>query len=231
MKKLSIVALLLTLAAISCKKTDKAAPANGTTNSTPTTIGDDSRCISRARVPQSAYTISTADYNEAVAMHNANHMAYNYLRWYRAEREYITLNGVTNYYYNLHGDQYMNGLRLLGGNVLVEEFKNGIVDWPSVITVPTTTLDTFPVLRLSQVRALYVNQLLTQYSGHYSALQDSCISAEFGYYDLNAGQYGTVGTNYTKAWMVYPAGAQAQLPVAYFKDDGTLIFFTDGVVQ
>ena len=225
MKKLSVFLLLFCFVAFSCKKKDQTGP----TTSPSVVLTDDTRCISRVRVAQTAFSIDSSAFSEAVDLYNANHLPFNYLRWYRATREYILLDGVNNYYFNVRGDEYMNGLRLLGGICMIHEFKNGVIDFQSGTTVPTSSLDTIPVLRLSQVRAAYVNQLLTNYGGNYRALQDSCLTAEFGYYDLNIGHSSV--PNYSKAWMVYPTGSYSQLPVGYFKDDGSLISFTDGRVE
>jgi hypothetical protein len=60
-----------------------------------------------------------------------------------------------------------------------------------------------------------------------STYRDSCVTAQFGYYDLNAGT-GNESTKLTKAWRV---GLKNNVyPIAIFRyDNGQLIAFDSGI--
>jgi hypothetical protein len=132
-------------------------------------------------------------------------------------------------------DQYVNGLRIFNDEMEFR-FPRGQL-YKSIWHSPTkgTQLDTIPSLSLSQLRMKFTAQLL-QYP--YSTLPnatDSCYKAEFGYYNLSK-----VGEpeKLVKAWRVTIYSATATMywpfgfgypyddpPIAYYEDNGGLIWF------
>ena len=217
MKKLQVVFLLTILAITSCSKSKKHI------------LGDDFGCINREVPSWRDSKLSAANNAVANDLFQTNGLSSANLWLTRLQYDTVVLNGATNYYVYIQAQEFVNGIPVFtsfpGYN-----FKNGAQELPDMNhLVGSTTLNNYPDLRMSQVRKLYMDQL---YAQHYpldyiAGFKDSCLTATFGYYDMNAGS-SNQPVQLTKAWWVHPANSFA--PYAFFKDDGTLIFFGTGLV-
>lgn len=192
-------------------------------------LGDDFGCINREVPNWRDPKLTTANATVAKDLFQSNGLSADNLWFTRLKYDTIVLNGATNYYVYIQAQEFLNDLPVFT-SFPGYYFKNGAQELPDMNRlVGSTTLNNYPDLRMSQVRKLYVDQL---YAQHYApdyikSFKDSCLSATFGYYDMNAGSsYQPV--KLTKAWRVHPA--HSDTPYAFFKDDGTLIFFSTGIV-
>lgn len=124
--------------------------------------------------------------------------------------------------------EFTNGLEIFNGEILFQ-FKNNIFNFQSGNPTSGTTLNTTPQLTVGQVRTLFSGHI-EQFDHNGNQYKDSCFSAQFGYFNLNAGT-NTSTENLVKAWKVtlknkiYPS----EYPVAYYQDNaGSLIYYDNG---
>lgn len=125
--------------------------------------------------------------------------------------------------------EFANGLEILSSEI-VFLFKNNSFYIRNGNASNGTTLDTIPNLTIGQIRTLFLNTI-EQFDDQRSQYQDSCFSAEFGYFNINVNTNGAA-ENLVKAWKVtlknsiYPG----QYPIAYYQDnDGKLIYYDNGI--
>lgn len=118
--------------------------------------------------------------------------------------------------------QYFNGLPLLFSSIGLH-FNNGVYQSSSGTRYASIGLSTTHQLSLQFVRNVFIAA-----SGNDTALKKACLSAEFGYYDINAGN-GNNTPNIVKAWYVTPQNAD--YPAAMIRDDnGSVLFYNDGIM-
>jgi hypothetical protein len=126
-------------------------------------------------------------------------------------------------------DQFTNGLRIFNGD-LVFSFKNDIFNYRGGSLTSGTKLNNIPNLNLTQLRKLFIDDI-KKFNQPLNQNNDTCLYAEFGYFNLNAGT-GNITESLIKAWRiklknsVYPS----EYPEAYYQDnDGKLIYFDNGI--
>jgi len=105
-------------------------------------------------------------------------------------------------------------------------FENGTLNGPSPLSTQTVSLDNKPTLSLQTLRDSFITQDKgMEYNPSVAlGLKDSCLVAQFGYYDLNV-DFPLKGADFVKAWYVRPKNSQ--WPHGYFRDDnGAAIFFS-----
>lgn len=119
-----------------------------------------------------------------------------------------------------------NGLPLLS-NSIYYHFKDGILASSDGTRYKSISVNFREALSLPQVRKLYIGAAI---KGGMSAadLNDTCLAAQLGYYDLNTGT-GNSSTNFVRVWSVTPKNSQ--YPIAIIRDDnGQTISYNSGIV-
>lgn len=221
MKNLLIAAIPFCLLFFACKKSDSSK-----------VLQEDKGCIYQVTVPVSTHTISNADIPIVNSLFLNNNIDNRNFRYY----QYMQDSLQTQYppyikvdYKTLRVDQYINGLRIFN-NDLVFNFKNNVLYHTSGTIITVTKLNTITHLTFGQLRKLFINNI-EQFDHKSNQYKDSCLYAEFGYYNLNSGT-GYSTENLIKAWKVTPKSNPALLvyPVAYYKDEsGELIYYDNGI--
>ena len=217
MKKLFAVALLLAPLVMACSKS---APEPD--------VPVDNGCAEQTIMPVTAHSISAADVLIANNLFAANAIDYHRFRYYR-----YSLDSTPTYYppyatlrtQSVRVEQYVNGLKLFSSE-LNYSFKDGIFYFLAGNPTPGTGLNTTPALSAGQLRGLFF-ATIAQHDPTKIGLQNQCVRAEFGYYNLNAST-GNTNENLVKAWRVQVKN-QAY-PFAYYQDsDGKLIYYDNGI--
>ncbi len=125
--------------------------------------------------------------------------------------------------------EFTNGLEIFP-NDIVFVFTNNILSYRNGNETKGTTLNTIPNLNIKQIRTLFINSI-EQYDHNSNDYKDSCFSADFGYFNINAWTNNTT-EKLIKSWKVtlknsiYPS----EYPIAYYQDgDGKLIGYDNGI--
>jgi hypothetical protein len=157
-------------------------------------------CIAEYKRPLNA--VGGAAYARIKAVFQNNGISYEGLSFYGAiENDTIHLNGETNIYYHYAALQYFKGLPVLNGDIGYH-FKNGAFTDAIGTKYNTIDLSTSKNLSLAKVRKLFVNELEKPGLISNRAYKDSCLSAEFGYYNLNQSS-GASSPQFVKANLLY----------------------------
>lgn len=212
--------LLFAFALFSCNKNNSAPPVKVNV------VGEDNGCITREWKHNNFGPILEKDLLDATAILEQSGIDHSNLEIYFVSKDG---SGPSKIRY-INARQKVNGIELLSSDITFQvtnehaELINGGGGIPQI----STTLDTLPSLTLGQVRSLFLRQLVIHQDGdRVIDFDDSCVSAQFGYYDVNTTQPDRPA-NLVKAWFVnvkYLSG-----PRAYFKDDGTLIVYIGSTV-
>ena len=212
--KYNIVFLLLSgLLIFSCKKD----------NSPSLQLPEDKGCIERIIIPANTNaSFSNAEYGviNSLFINNAvNKPNYRYFRSYTDN---------TNRW--VHTTQYANGLPIFNKD-LNFHFNNGVFGSFSGYLTNGTTLNTKPTLSLPQLRKLFIDNA-EQFEHKGLQYKDSCLKAEFGYYDLNSGS-GNTNEVLIKSWKVTLKSSVEpfEFPVAYYQDNNGLLIYYDNGIQ
>ena len=129
----------------------------------------------------------------------------------------------------VRADEYTNGLRIFTGQV-VFGFKNDILNFTSGNLTKGSFLNTTSQLTLNQLKSLFINDI-EQFDHQGNQYQDSCLTAEFGYFNLNAGT-GNEQETLVKAWRITTKNSMypSEYPQAFYNDnDGKLIRYDNGI--
>lgn len=195
-------------------------------------LPEDNGCIERRMLPVNSHGISSTDIPTLNALFQNNNIDNSTYRYY----QYIHQTVQTYFppYASFDDkivkvDEYTNGLRIFTGQ-LVFSFKDNVLSFKGGEPTKGTSLNTTALLTLGQLRKLFIGHI-EQFDKRGSYFQDSCFTAEFGYYNLNAGTSYSA-ENLVKAWRVtlkdrvYPS----EYPIAYYEDtDGKLIYYDNGI--
>jgi hypothetical protein len=208
MKKLYFVITALILSAIiySCTKTGTLPSGNGCTT----------------QIKKANYNIKSADSVAAVHLFQQNKMNYSNLSFER-----IILNDTigSHVYQHIFAYQSFNGLQIMSGEAAYQ-FLDGVYQSSLGKIYSSVNLDNHSHLSLSQLRTLFMSESIDK-QGLNPSYRDSCITAQFGYYDVNAGT-GNETTNMVKAWRVQLKNNG--FPLAIFNDDNSkLIVYDSGI--
>jgi len=192
-------------------------------------LPEDTRCINRVQLNVSDYLIAPEDIPTVNDLFKANKIDYSSFRYtsYAHDSESMATPPYTRYDIKTVGvQQYANGLPIFN-DYMSFSFKNDVLNSSAGTATKGTSLDTKPVLKLAQVRKLFIDDMLKNHFD--SSFADSCIYAEFGYYNTT---YSTDKETLIKAWQVSARTPNDLLlyPVAYYQDaDGKLIYFNTGI--
>ena len=205
MKKIYF-AIVLSLIFYSCTKTG--------------TLPNDNGCITQ--IKRANYNIKSADSLAAIHLFQQNNMNYSNLSFER-----IILNDTIggHIYQHIFATQNFNGLQIMSGNAGYH-FLDGVYQSTSGKIYSSVSLDSHAHLSLSQLTSLYMSESIDK-EGLNPSYRDSCLTAQFGYYDLNAGT-GNEATNMVKAWRIELKNNT--YPIAIFNDNnGQLIAYDSGI--
>ncbi len=222
----AIFALLISAASVgACHKPDKSGP-------NPGNLPSDGGCIERVVVTPADHLIKSSDVAEANALFSANSISTDRFRYYQYLRD-----SLQTYYapytkfdeQTVKTDEFTNGLRVFTSQVIFQ-FKNGKLDYQSGHPTGGTSLDTNPALTLGQLRKLFVDDV--ERFDHAGAMyKDTCLKAEFGYYDINAGTSNAPEV-LVKAWRITRKNSSypTEYPVGFYRDgDGARIGYDNGI--
>jgi hypothetical protein len=205
MKKAYYFVLLIVIAFNSCKKND---------------LSGDNGCISRIK----KHYVSASDSLAAIQLLKQNNLPYTNLTF-----EYVLLNDTVNDpvtpYQHVVAHQNFNGLPILSSE-FGYHFQGGVYKSTTGTIYGPINLNNHSSLSLPVLRKLYLDEVKKN-SANIATFKDSCLVAEFGYYNLNE----TINTtpNFVKAWRVTPS--KNNFPLVYFRDDnGKTISFFSGIV-
>jgi hypothetical protein len=191
-------------------------------------LPEDPGCIQRLVVPVIAHSLNSADLTVVTQLFAQNNINIQSFRFYKYEHD--SLQTAFPPFAKLDRkivrvDQYANGLRILTGE-MVYNFSNDVLLVKGNNLNTGIPLDTVSAVRLSQLRGLFLKHSQAFVRWGVADFKDSCLVAEFGYFDLNAGS-GNPTEVFVKAWRVSPKANG--FPVGYYKDDGRLIYYFDGI--
>lgn len=210
---LPLLVLALFVSFSSCQRTDEPLPT------------EDGGCAENRVVPVGSHEIAAAEVATANSLFDRNGIDRSRFRYVRYVRDTTQT-------------RYPPYARLNQHVVVVEEYTHGLRIFPSAINyvfsngglgfrvgAPTvgTSLNATPQLSLARVRGLFM-AADARFGRPQPGVSERCVSAELGYYNLNAGGQPE---KLVKAWRT--TWKNATYPLAYFKDeDGTLISYDDG---
>lgn len=210
MKKLFTICLLAVATLAACKKNDA--------------IGNNG-CIARTPVIPVATMLSPADQARVSQLFQQNNIPVNGLNFYRYtyDPNNYVLPGPYEY---IRADQNLNGLPIFNSDVLYN-FRQGTLYYTGGNRYTGVNIDTTPRLTLPQLRSVYLTAMAT-YNKQYVTLKDSCLTAQFGYYDLGSINGQTSG-QLVKAWKV--TIGHFEYPVAYLRDDNDSTIYIDNGIR
>jgi len=210
MKANGVSFVLIILTFLACKKS----------------LEEDNGCVHKLVIPVSAQgTLSTSDYNLINALFTTNGINHSNLRPIRTYRHSMqTYNGVHDFR-NVHVLEYTKGLPIFTGT-LNYSFKDDIFESYAGRLLSGTTPGIIPSLSLGQLRKLFIDDI-ELYNHLGNQFKDSCVNAEFGYFNLNSGT-GDTTEKIVKAWHLTPS--HNAYPEAYYQDNGQRIYYFDGIV-
>ena len=212
--------LLFSLILLSCKKIENVQPQ----------LLEDNGCIERIIIPVNTHTIKEVEITTANNLFLKNNIDNSRFRYYKYSNDslqtqfppYVKIN-----FKFVRVIEYTNELRILNSD-LIFSFKNEVFNSLSGTQTKGTNLDMKPKLTLGQLRQLFLESAKIFY-GRPIIYKDSCLEAEFGYYDIDA---DSKSKNLIKAWKVTSKNLNNffEYPVAYYQDnDGKLIYYDDGI--
>jgi len=215
MKKIYLITIAI-LALTSCKKGEQLPGDNG--------------CISQ--IERQNFGVTASDSIAAVQLLKQNNLPTNDLVLEYVHNDTITYTVPSYINQYVFGIQYINGLAILSYD-FGYTFKNGVFKEVTGARYSVVNLDTHPTQHLPQLRALYISEISkNRGSDIAAAFKDSCVLAQFGYYDLNVDFNVPVNDhtpNFVKAWSVKPK--HAPYPQVIFRDDnGKTIVYNGGPV-
>ncbi len=219
MKPISILFGVVVLALTSCSKNNSVP-----TSVTNKTIAEDLRCLAQVWLKPGYSHITPTQNSEVVDFCNKNGIDASNLKFYSFYSE--VLHGNENWVH-AKANQLVNGLMIFT-NDRNFHFKNGVLETTDGVEIRSTTLDTIPSLKITQIRSLFVIELMKRNALNLSSYKDSCLNIQFGYYDLNPGN-NNMPVNLVKAWHITPQYGSD--PSAYFKEGGELINFFGGMIE
>ena len=181
-------------------------------------------CIDK--IVKQSFNIKPADSITAIHLLQQNNIQYNNLVFTSIIlNDTITNTEGTHIYQHIAAIQYINGLPVLSDG-FAYHFKDGIYYTTSGKVYSSVSLDNRSQLTLSKLRDLYMTETVDK-GGFNPTYRDSCVVAQFGYFNLNAGT-GNTTVNMVKAWRIHLK--TQDYPVATFRDDnGQLIYFDSGI--
>jgi len=192
-------------------------------------LTEDNGCIERKILPVTAHSISSTEITIADNLFSSagiNNRNYRYYRYTHDTLQTLYPPFTKIDEKGVRVDQFLNRLRIFTGD-LAYLFHNDIFHYRGGNLTNGTTLNTTPQLRLGQLRKLFIDNV-EQFEHIGNRYKDTCLNAEFGYYNLNTGTSNTPEL-LIKAWRV--TQKNNDYPLAYYQDDdGKLIYYFNGIM-
>jgi len=185
-------------------------------------VTHDNGCITQ--IARQNFSIKTEDSVTAITLLDQNHIARNDVSLQYVSAYTVPDGDNAGTYQSVFVIQNINGAPVLSGDVWYQ-FKNGILQSAHGTKYNVSNLDKRIVSSPSTLRPLFLAEVEKYTSASFAArLKDSCLVAEFGYYDLNA----TVGQapNLVRAWRVMLKNQS--FPQVVFRDDNRKEIIYDG---
>lgn len=204
MKNLYYLSFIL-IAFIACKKSD---------------LPGDNGCISQ--VKRINFGIKSSDSTAAIALLRQNGIAYSNLQLSFVAFDTVKTGPNAATYQNVFAVQIINGLPVLSEHIWYQ-FKNSALQSTTGQRYNSGGIYDSSSLSLPQLRELFLNAAAKNNTA--VSFRDSCLVAQFGYYDLNALSGGA--PNLVKAWSVTPRNYNAY-PQVFFRDDNGATIIYDG---
>jgi hypothetical protein len=209
MQKIYLIAIIA-LALASCKKNDQ--------------LPGDGGCITQ--IKRQNFSINSTDSVTAIQLLKQNNIPYNDIQLEYFSSYNVTTGDNPGTYQVVFVIQQINDLPVLSGTIWYQ-FKNSILQTTSGARYGAINLSTSSALQLTQLRAAFLAEANKNNSTVATGLKDSCLVAQFGYYDLNVNVNST--PNFVKAWWVAPKNAT--YPQAVFQDgSGKTINYNSGII-
>jgi hypothetical protein len=211
MKKIYLIALVA-LAFASCKKNDQLPGDNG--------------CISQVKLQN--FNVKSSDSVSAVQLLKQHNIPYSDLQLeYYSSYDVPTGDINAGTYQTVIAIQRINGLPVLSGE-LWYQFTDNALQSTTGVRYGAVNLSTTSSLQLAQLRAAYLAAVNKNNTTIATQLKDSCLVAEFGYYDLNVNVSNT--PNFVKAWLVAPKNFS--YPQVTLQDgSGKTIVYNGGIIE
>ena len=219
MKSQIILILLLAVTLLAgCSKNDALPLAAG--------IGVDNGCVQNITQPVGVHTLPTGQLVLVNNLFDRNHLSHANLRYFQYQRDSLrnfsaptrVLSEVVRVY------EFVNGLKVFTAQTNFV-FWNGDFHYRAGSSPGATALSPVPRLSVPQVRWLF-REAIGKYDPRVT-IENQCVEAELGYYNLNGGQGGQP-EKMVRAWRATKQG-QAY-PMAYFQDEnGQLIYYDNGL--
>ncbi len=184
-------------------------------NTNPLQLAEDDGCINRIVIPVTSQgTMTNCEYSlvkNLFITNSINFQNFRFSRTYRDSAQYAI--GIVDER-SVHVIQYIKGL-----TTFIESlnylFINQSFHHRSGELINGTTLDTVPVLKLPQLRKLFIDDL-QRFDMAGTQYKDSCLNAEFGYLILNSGIPNT-SEHLVKVWHLTPKFNS--YPEAWYQDN------------
>ncbi len=184
----------------------------------------DNGCISQ--ISQQNYSIKSADSVSSIQLMKQNGIPCDDI-----QLEYVASYSVpegdnAGNYQSVFVIQLINRLPILSSTIWYQ-FKNGTLISTTGTRYTAVRLDTHPAFRPADLRAIFLSEVQKHNAPMASSFRDSCLVAQFGYYDLNALSGGS--PNIVKAWVI--TTSHRQVPQVTVEDgSGTLINYNAGFI-
>jgi len=204
MKNVFLILFVAVLLA-SCKKSD---------------LPGDNGCISQ--VKRINFGIKSSDSVTAIALLKQNGIAYSDLQLSFVAFDTVKTGPNTGIYQNVFADQIINGLPILSEHIWYQ-FENSAIQSTTGTRYSSAAPSGGSALSLPQLRELFLNAAAKNNAA--VSFKDSCLVAQFGYYDLNVTSGGA--PNLVKAWSVTQRNYNAY-PRVFFRDDNGATILYDG---
>lgn len=221
MKYLLTSLVILSAALLSCRED---APVNP--------LQDGNGCVERRVLRVTGHSIATPAFPVVKNLFVSNGIDDSRYRYYQYSRDSVQTYFPPYAKFDskvVRVDQYVNGLRILNAE-LVFGFKNEVFSHRAGVPITSTALDTVPHLTIGQLRKRFIEDV-ERFEQAGRQYQDTCVTAEFGYFVPNAGADSTPAP-LIKAWRVTRKNAvyPAEYPQACYRDsDGSRIYYDDGI--
>ena len=195
-------------------------------------IKADTGCIERKIIPVHVHSINVADAAVADNLFKSNNINNSKYRYYQYVHDSVQTYFPPYEKFDeivVKVDEYTNGLRIFTSQLFFG-FKNNAFNFKSGEPTKGTTLNNISKLSLKQLRKAFIDNC-EQFDHNGSKYKDSCLSAEFGYFNTNFAT-GNTKENLVKAWRITLKGSiyPSEYPQACYNDEtGKLIYYDNRI--